>query len=163
MLKIKLTKKQKQNLLQIKKKTQSNIIRDRVQVVMALNEGLSVTNISKALSRDPKFIRKAVKLFKENSLSNINLTGNNHKLNKKQREKIIEIIKTKIPQGLKDFKFKEQFWSTDILKRIIKKRYKIEYKTEKSYYIFFKQAGFTFHKPKIIDKIQKRLRNSKAL
>ncbi|MBU1730492.1 winged helix-turn-helix domain-containing protein [Patescibacteria group bacterium] len=57
----------------------------------------------------------------------------------------------KAPNELSDFNFKTQFWSTDILKKVIKKKYQIEYKTEKSYYDLFKAAGFSFHKPKIKD------------
>lgn len=149
--KIKLTKKQKRELIEIKRKHKSNIIRDRAQVVLALNEGLNITNTSKALLRSDKFIKKAVEMFNKGELEKLELSSNNHKLSKPQRTKIIETIKTKTPKDLKDFKFKSQFWTTDILRRIIKKRYKIEYKTEQSYYDLFEQTGFTFHKPKTKD------------
>ena len=149
--KIKLTEKEKQQLLKIKKKSKSELIRDRAHAVLLRNNEFTIENTAKALLRSEDFVKQAIKRFNKGELEDLKLIGNNRKLNKKQQEKIIEIIKTKTPQDLKDFKFKEQFWSTDILKRIIKKRHKIEYKTEKSYYNFFKQAGFTFHKPKTKD------------
>lgn len=149
--KIKLTKKEKQQLLEIKKKHKSGLIRDRAHAVLLRDKGFTIENISKSLLRSEDFIKQAIKRFNKGELEDLKLIGNNRKLTKKQREKIIETIKSKTPKDLKDFKFKAQFWTTDILKRIIKKRHKIEYKTEKSYYDFFKQAGFTFHKPKTKD------------
>lgn len=149
--KIKLAKKEKQQLLRIKKKSESELVRDRAHAVLLRNNGLTIENTAKALLRSEDFVKRAIKRFAENELEDLKLAGNNRKLSKQQREEIIGIIKTKTPQDLKDFKFKEQFWSTDILKSIINKRYETEYKTEKSYYDFFKQAGFTFHKPKAKD------------
>ena len=146
--KIKLTKKEKQQLLRIKKKSESELIRDRAHAILLRNNGFTIGNTARALLRSEDFVKQAIKRFVQDELEDLKLIGNNHKLSKQQREKIIEIIKTKTPQ---DFKFKEQFWSTDILKKIIKKKHKVEYKTEKSYYDFFKQAGFTFHKPKTKD------------
>ena len=151
LIKIQLTEKQKQHLLQIKRKHKSAIIRDRAQVILALNKGLNITNTAKALSRSDKFIKNAVNLFTQGKMDEIQYSSNNHKLSSNQREEIIKTIKEKAPNELKDFKFKQQFWSTDILKIIIKRKYKIEYKTEKSYYDLFKQSGFSFHKPKTRD------------
>lgn len=149
--KIKLTKKQKQQLLKIKKKHKSELIRDRAHAVLLRDKEFTIKDASESLLRSEDFIKQAIKRFIKGELEDLKLTGNNRKLTKKQRAKIIETIKTKIPKDLKDFKFKSQFWTTDILERIIKKRYKIEYKTEKSYYGLFKQAGFSFHKPKTKD------------
>lgn len=149
--KIKLTKKEKQQLSKIKKKSKSELIRDRAHAVLLRDNELTIENIAKALLRSEDFVKRAIKRFDKGELEDLKLIGNNRKLTGKQRENVIEIIKNKTPKDLNDFKFKSQFWTTDILKRIIKKRYKVEYKTDKSYYDFFKQAGFTFHKPKTKD------------
>ena len=149
--KIKLTKKEKQQLLRIKKENKSELIRDRAHAVLLRDKGFTVKNASESLLRSEDFIKRAIKRFNKGELEDLKLIGNNRKLSKKQRAKIIKMIKTKTPEDLKDFKFKTQFWTTDILKRIIKKRRKIEYKTEKSYYDLFRQAGFSFHKPKTKD------------
>jgi len=146
-----LTLGQKQYLLNIKRKHKSSIIRDRAQAILARNEGLTIANIAQALSRSQDFIKQAIKRFKNGELDKIKLTGNNYRLSREQRDEIIEVIKTKCPKELADFRFTTQFWSTDILKQVIKKRYRIEYKTDKSYYDFFKQAGFSFHQPKTQD------------
>ncbi|MFH1232849.1 MAG: winged helix-turn-helix domain-containing protein [Patescibacteria group bacterium] len=151
LIKIRLTKKQKQQLLQIKHQSKIAIIRDRAQVILALNNGLNIINTAKALSRSDKFVKNAIKLFNQGKIDEIKYSSNNHNLTPNQRDKIIKIINDKAPNELSDFNFKTQFWSTDILKKVIKKKYQIEYKTEKSYYDLFKVAGFSFHKPKIKD------------
>lgn len=162
--KINLTKKEKQGLLAIKKKSKSILIQDRAQAVLARNERLTIANIAKALSRSEDFIKRAIKRFTAGELEDLHLKGNNNKLTKEQKQKIVKIVKTKSPEDLKGFKFKAQFWSTDALKIVIKKKYGIEYKTEKSYYDIFKLAGFSFHKPKTKDYRQdkKKIRKFKG-
>ena len=149
--KIKLTKKQKQDLFEIKKKNISEIIRDRAHVILLRNKGKTIEDIAEALFRSKDFVNQAINRFKKKELDNLNLTSHNCKLSFKQKKEIIEMIKTKNPKDLKEFKFKQQFWTTDILRLVIKKEYKVEYKTEKSYYDLFKAAGFSFHKPKTKD------------
>ena len=61
------------------------------------------------------------------------------------------MIKNQAPNELKGFDFKGQFWTTDILRTVIKRKYGVIYKTEKSYYDLFEAAGFSFHKPKTKD------------
>lgn len=149
--KTQLTQKQKNHLLNLKRKHRSSLVRDRAQAILARNQGLTIANIAKALSRSEYFIKQSVRRFKRGELERIKFSGNNRKLSQKQRNEIIETIKIKCPKELADFNFQTQFWSTDILKKVIKRKYKVEYKTDKSYYDFFKQAGFSFHKPKTKD------------
>ncbi len=149
--KIKLTKKEKRQLSRIEKKSKSGLIRGRAHAVLLRNNRLTIENVAEALLRSEDFVKQAIKRLDKGGLEDLKLIGDNRKLSKQQREKIIEVIRTKTPRDLKDFKFKARFWATDVLKGIIKKRRGIEHKTEKSYYDFFKQAGFTFHKPKTKD------------
>jgi len=150
-IKIKLSKKEKQNLLATKRNHKSNIIRDRAQAVLAVSEDLEIANIAKVLLRSDKFVKKAVKLYQKGKLSELSLKSNNNKLTKEQKAEITEMIKTKAPNELKGFNFKDQFWAADTLRAVIKRKCGIEYKTEKSYYDLFKAAGFSFHKPKTKD------------
>jgi len=152
MPKIKINKQEEQKLLEIKQKSQTETVRDRAHAVLLRCQGFTIEQAARALLRSDKFIKHAAKLHRQGKLTETHFKGNHHtKLPKQQRDEIIGIIKDKCPNELSDFKFKEQFWSTDILKIIIKQRYKVEYKTEKSYYDLFKQAGFSFHKPKTRD------------
>ena len=151
MPKLNLTEKEIAQLLKIKKqKGNSNIIRDRAHAVLLRNNNFTINITAKALLRNEQFVKKAVKLFREGKITEIHFLGGNHhsKLSKAERIEVIEMIQTKTPKELAEFKFKEQFRSTDILKAVIKKKYNIEYKIEKSYYDLFKAAGFSFKSPK---------------
>lgn len=65
-------------------------------------------------------------------------------LSKKNREEIIETIKTKKPE---DIGYHSQFWTTAIVGDWIKKKYKVKYKSKTSVYLIFRKASFSYHKP----------------
>ncbi len=67
-------------------------------------------------------------------------------LTKKQLREIVKAVKTKKP---KDVGFHESFdyWSTGVLGRYIEEVYGVVYKSKTSYYLLFKRAKFTYHKP----------------
>lgn len=69
---------------------------------------------------------------------------------KKERETIIETVKTKTP---KDLGFASEHWTTGLLGKWIEREYKTKYKSKTSLYLVFKQAKFTYHKPgRVYDK-----------
>jgi len=76
--------------------------------------------------------------------------GNHHKLTKEQKETIKELITTKTPEeaGLEG-----KFWDTEQLKKLVRKKFEIQYTSYSSYYELFKFCGFTYHKP---DKVNKK-------
>lgn len=149
--KIRLTKRQKRELKNLKRISKSEIIRDRAHAVLLRSQGYTIENTAQALMRSKEFINQATKRFQKGELQEIKLTSNNRQLTTPQKAETIKTIQEKNPNELSDFKFKEQFWTTDILKSVLKKKYNIEYKTEKSYYDLFEAAGFSFHKPKTRD------------
>lgn len=152
MPKIKLNKIEKQKLLKIKQKSQLETIRDRAHAILLRHQGFTIKQTAEALLRSDKFVKHATKLHRQGKLTETHFRGNHHtKLAKQQRDEIVGIIKDKCPNELTDFKFKEQFWTTNTLKTIIRRKYGVEYKTEKSYYDLFKAADFSFHKPKTKD------------
>lgn len=65
-------------------------------------------------------------------------------LTKKQKQEVAGILATKTP---KNFDYNSNFWTTGILGDLIKRQYKVQYKSKTSYYLIFKKARFTFHKP----------------
>ena len=65
-------------------------------------------------------------------------------LTKKEREAIIETVKTKTPR---DVGYVSEHWTTGILGNWIEQEYKAKYKSKTSLYLVFKQAKFTYHKP----------------
>lgn len=149
--KINLTTEQKEQLIKIKRHHQSAIVSDRAHAVLLRSKGFTLNETAKILFRSDQFVKDAVKRHKQGELTKLNFDGHNRKLTKQQADEIIQIIRTQSPKELQNFKFSTQFWSTDILRHVIKKNYGIEYKTDNSYYDLFKQAGFSFKKPKTKD------------
>lgn len=65
-------------------------------------------------------------------------------LTKKQREKIIETVKSKTPNRLG---FASDHWTTGILGNWIEQKYKVKYRSKTSLYLVFKKASFSYHRP----------------
>jgi transposase len=65
-------------------------------------------------------------------------------LNKTQRDELIDKVKTTSPT---EHGYNNSYWTTGILGDFIEKEYEVKYKSKTSYYLIFKGARFTFHKP----------------
>jgi transposase len=65
-------------------------------------------------------------------------------LTKAQCNEIIKNIKTTTPES---FGYESKFWTTGILAHLIKEQYNVAYKTKRPFYLLFKEAKFTYHKP----------------
>ena len=143
-----LSKKQKQELLNLKKDNKSAVVRNRAQAVLTRNEGFTIEQTALALQKSKSFIKDSVLRFGKGTLAAILHTSHNHKLLPADRAKIIKILQTKCP---KDFGYTTQFWTMAIFKEFISKQYKVTFKQDSSYQKLFKQAGFSFHKPKPVD------------
>lgn len=102
LMRIKLTDEEKQQLLKIKQKGESETIRDRAHAVLLRNKGFTIENIAKALLRSDKFVKSALRLFKGKKLAKTNFKGNNHKLSSEQRAETIKMIREKAPNELKE-------------------------------------------------------------
>ena len=50
-------------------------------------------------------------------------------------------------QSPRDFGYDIDCWTTTILAHLVKKQYNVQYKTKKPFYLLFKKAKFTYHKP----------------
>lgn len=65
-------------------------------------------------------------------------------LTKPQKEEVALILQTKTP---KDFGWECGYWTTSILGHLIEEKYQVKYKSKTSFYLIFKKAKFTYHKP----------------
>jgi len=65
-------------------------------------------------------------------------------LTKKQRHEVLTVLKTKQPD---EVGYVGAGWTTRMLGDYIKREYKAQYKSRTSYYLLFKDAKFTYHKP----------------
>lgn len=93
-------------------------------------------NYASALRK--KYIEKGLDALKDRARSQKNL------LTKNELIEIVEIIKTKTP---KDFGQDFPYWTVPILAEIIKKIYKVQFKSKSSLYLIFQEAKFSYHKP----------------
>lgn len=119
----------------------------RCQAVLLLNDGVD----RQIIGRMTGYGRRHCFLLKKNYLAK-GFTGIKDKrrgkpkelLTKRQREEIINTLKTKTP---KDFDYAADYWSTNLLGYHIERIYQVKYKSRTSHYLLFKKAEFTFHKP----------------
>lgn len=65
-------------------------------------------------------------------------------LTSKQRAEVVTTVKTTKPS---DHKYNSEYWTTSILGDFIERTYQVKYKSKTSYYLLFKGAKFTYHKP----------------
>jgi len=63
------------------------------------------------------------------------------------KEQIRETINALQNNSPRDFGYDADFWTTSIVAHRIKEEYNVQYKTKKPFYLIFKQAKFTYHKP----------------
>ena len=74
-------------------------------------------------------------------------------LTKKQRDEIIETVKTKAPKDLGTYYENYDHWTTSVLGHWIEEKYEVKYKSKTSLYLVFRKAVFTYHKPgRVYDK-----------
>ena len=63
------------------------------------------------------------------------------------KKQIKEIAKTITKHKPREFGYYNNFWTTGILGDFIERQYKVKYRSKTSYYLIFRKAKFTFHKP----------------
>lgn len=120
----------------------------RAQAILLVNEpGISFQKVRSltGFTRVHAF-RLKKRYFAEgiNSLTDKRLGSPKELLTKKQREEILDMLKTKIP---KNFGYTTEFWTTSLLGAYIERKYRAKYKFKTSYYLLFRKAEFTYHKP----------------
>jgi transposase len=119
----------------------------RSQAVLLLNEKVDAAAISTVTgySRKHAFtLRRAYLKMGIEALQDKREGQPKELLTKKQRETIIKTVATTKPR---DHKYDNEYWTTSILGAYVKKKYTVTYKSKTSYYLLFKQAKFTYHKP----------------
>lgn len=68
-------------------------------------------------------------------------------LTKKERDEIVETVKTKSPKDLGTYWKNYDHWTTSVLGDWIEREYKVTYKSKTSHHLLFRKAEFTYHKP----------------
>ena len=69
-------------------------------------------------------------------------------LTKSQIKEVIKIVKERTPREIDAGRYRNyDFWTTGLLGDFIQRQYEVKFKSKTSYYLIFKQAKFTYHKP----------------
>ena len=151
LLKQKLNKTQTEELEQfIKKKNGSGREICRAQAIILLNDGSSkdrIESLTGFKQRQPfrlrnKYLKMGLESLKDPTKEPKRL------LTKKQIKEIIKIVRSRKPQEIDPGRYPNyDFWTTGLLGDFIYRQYEVKYKSKTSYYIIFKEAKFTYHKP----------------
>ena len=142
-----LTSKEVQELRDLVRVSKKSTETKRAQAVMLLDRMADMQDICVLtdLSRSQIFyLRKRFLAEGIRALKDKREGKPKELLTKKEREAIIEMVKTKTP---KEVGYASEHWTTGILGNWIEQEYHAKYKSKTSLYLVFKQAKFTYHKP----------------
>ncbi len=145
----KLTEEQKKELqVFIKSKGPTGTELKRSQAVLLLDKGESVEDISFITGYHRRQVFELRQRYLAKGLEGLRSRKKTKRglLTPPQLGEITRTIRTKAPNEL-GLGYGSPFWTTTILADFIKRIYGIKYKSKTSYYLLFKEAKFTYHKP----------------
>jgi len=122
----------------------------RAQAIILLDQDISGEIIESSTGfkrRQPFRLRQTYLTKGLDSLRDTKKGEPKRLLTKNQLQEVVYLVRNKKPSELDPYFRKEEFWSTSILGSFIERHYGIKYKSKTSYYLLFKEARFTFHKP----------------
>jgi transposase len=118
----------------------------RAQAILMLNQNIDEQILIMLTGIDKPYAHKFRKRYEKRGLKGIETKKRKprSRLTKKQLREIKSMLQNSTPRA---YEYDSDFWSTPILADIIKKDYAVEYKSKTSFYLLFKEAKFTYHKP----------------
>lgn len=145
---LKLTPKQTNELKDVVRNNDSTGAEvRRAQTILLVDQEVESTAITAVTGYSRRHAFTLRRRYLENGISAIQDKRQGQPkalLAKKQREEVIAAVKTTKPS---DHQYNSQHWTTGILGDFIKRKYRVQYKSKTSYYLLFKGAKFTYHKP----------------
>lgn len=122
----------------------------RAQAIIMVDKEIAVADIAAltGLGRSQIFnVRKRYLAYGLEIIEDKNKKNPKELLTGKQRNEIIETVKSKKPSECDKYFSNYDYWTTGVLADLIKRRYAVQYKSKTSLYLIFRQSKFTFHKP----------------
>lgn len=120
------------------------------QAILLLNRAKDIEEISELTGLERSQLFKVRKDYFEHGMQGIQDKRKGKPkelLTRRQRERLVETIKTKRPNELGAYYQNYEHWTTGVLGEYIKRIHHVQYKSKTSYYLVFRQAKFTYHKP----------------
>ena len=132
-----------------------NVVRDRasisvevrrVQAIMLVNENCNSVTLQTVTGYSKNFASKLRKRYQGKGLPGILVKKKEPRL-LLTKTQLIEVQKTVREHLPNEYGINANFWSTSILAEFIRRQYNVKYKSKTSYYLIFKKAKFSYHKP----------------
>lgn len=125
----------------------------RVQAIYLKKQHYPLKEIETITGKDIRTIQTWITSFNKNGVGGLKTKKRekptNFVLTKAQKDEIKKIATEHKP---KDKGLSGDFWSVPTIRQLVKKKYQVEYKTEKSYQNLLHYCGFTYQKAEYIDK-----------
>lgn len=146
----KLSSNQIQQLSDVISNGESTILEiRRAQAVLLINDEINGDALQRLTAYNEKhayrlrqtYLQKGIKAIQDQRKPKPN-----ELLTRKQREEVLEAVKNKTPNDIDPY-YNSDYWGTGILGEYIRRKYGVHYKSKTSYYLIFRQAKFTYHKP----------------
>ena len=150
----KLPKSQVKALENAFRKSKDTREKIRFQALWLSARGYKRKEVAQITSSGESSIRHWITAYNKRSIGGLKSkpqTSHNYKLTQEQRNEVKKIITKKSP---KDLGYGKKFWSIPLLRRLVKDKFKVGYKSKESYRRLFHDCGFTFHKPNKANKKQ---------
>ena len=128
----------------------------RVQAVLLRKRGYPRTEILKILGKSICSLERWIAAFNKYGISGLRSKERQlpprYMLTRKQKEAIKRFITDKKPGEVKGIKLEGEFWDIPKLKRLIKKKYHAEYRSDESYRRLLHDCGLSYQKVEFQDK-----------
>lgn len=130
------------------KTSKSAAERKRGLALLALSRGKKRQDVADVLDVNVGTVDEWQTQFKRlgiKGIMNKGYSGNHYRLTRQQKGEIKKTIYEKTPKELQ--LSEKRFWTTKLLKRLIKERFGVVYQSEATYRKLFYSFGFSCHKP----------------
>lgn len=151
MINTKITTEEKELLKKHLKTTPLIAIRLKCVALLMRDKGVRVQDISDIVSRDERTVSQWLKDWDDKRMSSI-FTGhkdniNAGKLNQKQKEEIRKTLKNPPDK----YGIPKEFWDVPALKTYIQAKFKVVYKSDRSYHFLLSFSNLSFKYPDTFD------------
>lgn len=123
----------------------------RVQAVFMKKQGFTVEQIMRANGKNRTTIEGWITDFNQEGVKGLKTrTQTSHyiKLDEDRKRELKNLVHGHRPT---EYGYPQDFWSVPILKDFVKAKFKVVYKSEKSYQDLFAYCGFSYQKAEYID------------
>lgn len=137
---------------------QSKLAREqnRIQVIRLLTKGYKYKEVEEATGLSTRTLEELVSKYNKEGIAGLKLKPhprNNSRLSIQQKDTIKEILNkfdSPSKSGIK-VSAEEDYWSVITVKQLIKKKYKIEYKSLETYRGLLRYCGYSYQKVEFED------------